>query len=284
MSKQTFAITGYPLGHTMSPPIHKALFALSGRDAEYIVREVPPESVDTDYPALLKECSGFNVTIPHKLNIIPFLDKLADSAKRYGAVNVVKCADGEETVGYNTDVDGFVRSIENMGTSLSAGDLLLLGCGGVGRMIAIEAALEGASEVTLAVRESDIPAAHELKKDIQAASPNTLVTVTLLSEIKGHHHLMVNATPVGMFPHTDVAPVEAEVLTQVDYLMDVIYNPTETLLMKYAKAAGVPCCGGMSMLVWQAVVAHEIWDGDTYQKEDIDALVKQMEAQLNAKE
>ena len=277
-----FALTGYPLGHTMSPPIHAALFRMAGKEGEYGICEIPPEEVGTRYPEMLREYDGFNVTIPHKQAVIPYLDRLAPSAERYGAVNVVDCA-GEETVGYNTDVDGFLRSVAAMGAVINGRDILLLGCGGAGRMIAIESAWQGASSLTIAVREADLSMANALAEDVRSVRAELPVTVTTLDHITGQYHLMVNATPVGMYPHTDEAPVKPEVLRQTEYLLDIIYNPAETLLMRYAKEADVPYSGGMSMLVWQAVVAHEIWDHDTYEVAEVEALIREMEAQMHAR-
>lgn len=276
-----FALTGYPLGHTMSPPIHTALFEMAGRQGSYEVCEIPPDQADRLFPAMLREYDGFNVTIPHKQAVIPYLDRLDGSAKRYGAVNVVACA-GTEKIGYNTDVDGFLRAVEAMGAVLRGHDILLLGCGGAGRMIAIESAWQGASSVTIAVRESDLPAANELAEKLWQVRPSLPVTVTLLDAITGRYHLMVNATPVGMYPHTGAAPVKPETLRQVEYLLDIIYNPAETLLMRYAKEAGVPYSGGMAMLVWQAVAAHEIWDGDRYPVPEVERLIRKMEEKMYA--
>ena len=125
---ENYGLLGYPLTHTMSPPIHYALFDLYGRRVDYQVFELPPEQLDHHIPELFG-LLGFNITIPHKVGIIPYLDRLDETAKRYNSVNLVKCE--KEKVGYNTDVIGFTKSIEQLGASLNS-RVLLLGCGGVG--------------------------------------------------------------------------------------------------------------------------------------------------------
>lgn len=271
---RNFALIGYPLGHSLSPQIHKRLFELSGKSFTYSLTEIAPEKL-TDSFKTLKMLDGFNVTIPHKINVIPFCTKLHPLARRYGAVNCVKVS-GDEIIGYNTDVDGFVKSVEMLGSSL-LGSVCLLGCGGVGRMMAIETAYQG-GKLTIAVRKSDLEVAQGVREEILRQLPDAEVCVTTLDEIKGKFDLMINATPVGMYPNTDEAPVDKEALSCAEYLFDVIYNPVETKLMKLAKEIGVKAMGGMSMLVLQAAVAHEIWDNSGYSDENLRIIVKEMES------
>ena len=153
--QRKYALLGGKLGHTLSPPIHQRLFELKGREFEYALIEAEPEELDGKKDEL-SALAGYNVTIPHKQAMIAFMDRLDDSAKRYGAVN---CVDnkGGASVGYNTDCDGFLRSVRAEGGRLD-GSVLLLGAGGVGRMMAIEACLAG-GRLTMAVLESFIPQA-----------------------------------------------------------------------------------------------------------------------------
>ena len=121
-----YALIGHPLGHSMSPFIHKRLFEEAGRQAEYTLEDISPESLKEKLPDLLKSVTGLNVTIPHKVSVIDFLDKLDDSALRYNSVNCICSKDGVLT-GYNTDCDGFLRSVPE---NALGGKVLLLGCGG----------------------------------------------------------------------------------------------------------------------------------------------------------
>lgn len=273
--KKQYAILGYPLGHTMSPPIHKKLFELSGsNDIEYCVREISPDKFEDNIPELLK-MTGFNITIPYKIDIIKYLDDLDISAKRYGSVNVVKC--GKKNIGYNTDVDGFLRSIESLGTDLT-GRVLLIGCGGVGRMMAIETALAGGN-LLISEREQSLDSAKIVADDIETLTGKHAEVVTS-NEISGDFDLIINSSPCGMYPNIDSIPVDEKVLEHTEYFFDAIYNPAETKSMSIARANGAKVMGGMSMLVWQAVVAHEIWDNATYSPAAVKAITEEMQMKV----
>lgn len=274
-NSRKYAILGESLKHTMSPPIHKRLFELKGREFEYDILEIKPEELEAnaDY---LKSLNGLNITIPHKIGIIKYCDELAESAKRYNSVNCVDNKNGKHT-GYNTDCDGFLRTVRAMNVNFG-GRVLLIGCGGVGRMMAIEAALAGA-DLNIAALESDMPLAVQVEKEIRAMKSDAKVTIVLNTKIDTSvkYDLLMNACPVGMYPKVDGCPVPDEVISASEAVFDVIYNPRETKLMEKAKAMGKPAVGGMAMLVWQAVSAHEIWDGDTYTDEEVQGIIDEME-------
>ncbi len=268
-----YALWGEKLGHTLSPPIHQRLFELRGRQAEYGLIEVSPDALK-DSASRLKELAGCNVTIPHKQTIIAFMDKLDASAQRYGAVNCVDNKQGTLT-GYNTDCDGFLRSIKSSGGRLDA-NTLLLGAGGVGRMMAIETCLAG-GKLTMAVLESFVPQTEKVKEDILALVPDASVRIVTFDSIPDENFdTMINATPVGMYPKCDACVVSDDVIARADFVFDAIYNPKETLLIQKAKALGKTAVGGMAMLVWQAVSAHEIWDGDSYTDDEVQAIINEM--------
>ncbi|MCM1334051.1 MAG: shikimate dehydrogenase [Bacteroides sp.] len=270
-----YALIGYPLGHTLSPQIHARLFALSGQEADYQTLELAPEALGGKYETLAA-LDGFNVTIPHKVDIIRFCDRLDEGAARYGSVNCVK--NGGERVGYNTDVLGFTKSIDLLGASLAA-RVLLIGCGGVGRMMAIETALSGGS-LTIAALDADRPKAEAVVREIRDKKPDASVCI-INSPIEPpfeDYDLLVNASPVGMFPKIDASPCSAEVLDHVRYVFDAVYNPRETLLVKTARERGARAMNGMAMLVLQAAAAQEIWSGASFRKGDLETLIADMEA------
>lgn len=271
-----FGLIGYPLGHSMSAVIHKELFKISGVDAEYSMLEIPPESLNEKFNETLKGLNGFNATIPHKINIIPLLDELSERASLFGSVNTVDIHNGRAK-GYNTDCTGFLRALEMADIELG-GRTLLCGSGGVARMIAFEAVLAGA-DLTIAVRESDLEAGRTIKKEIQEKVGKD-AKVILLDDVKPEYDLIVNGTPVGMFPNVDACPLKEEIIKSAKAVFDVIYNPIETKFIKYAKEAGIKYSGGLSMLVWQAAVAEEIWNGVKFTKQDIEAVVKLTEKEL----
>ena len=272
-----YGLIGHPLGHSMSPLIHEKLFALSGiSDYSYELIDIAPEEL-TSRMDELKELRGFNITIPHKTAIIPFADELSESALRYNSVNCIS-NNGGRFIGYNTDCDGFLRSAEVLPLG---GKVLLVGCGGVGRMIAIEAALHGA-ELTIAVIPQDIKTAQLVMAEILAKCSGANVRICLVSDIEGSFDLLINATPVGMYPKTENCAVSDEIIANCSSFFDVIYNPTETLLMKKARALGRTAVGGASMLVYQAVKAHEYWYGGEFSAEDISKIIVDVEEHVNA--
>ncbi|MBR3970716.1 MAG: shikimate dehydrogenase [Ruminococcus sp.] len=270
-----YGLIGHPLGHSMSPLIHERLFSLSGiSDYSYELIDIAPENLEAS-EEMLRELKGFNITIPHKMSIIPMTDSLGESAERYNSVNCIANINGVMT-GYNTDCDGFLRSAELLPLG---GRVLLVGCGGVGRMIAIEAALHGA-ELTIAVRPSNVKTAQLVMAEILAKCGEASVKICLISEIQGSFDLLVNATPVGMYPKTDECAVSDEVVENCLTFFDVIYNPTETLLIKKARALGRMAVGGAAMLVYQAVKAHELWYGGEFSAEDISAIISEVENEV----
>lgn len=272
-----FALIGHPLGHSMSPLIHRNLFALSGMDAcSYELIDIAPEDLSASR-TLIEEHTGMNVTIPHKQAVISLMDELGESAERYNSVNCIK-NDGGRLIGYNTDCDGFLRSAELLPIS---GNVVILGCGGVGRMMAIETALHGGS-LTLAVIPQDIKAAQLLMAEILSKCSSAAVKIADISSLEGNFDLLVNATPVGMYPNTDRCAVSDKVIENTLSIFDAIYNPTETLLMRKARALGKTAVGGASMLVYQAVKAHEIWYGGEFDTEDISKIILEVEKEVNS--
>ena len=272
--KRKYCILGETLKHTMSPPIHKRLFELRNREFEYEVREIRPEDLKENADEL-NSMAGYNITIPHKVAIIDCIDRLDKSAKRYNSVNCVDNKNGV-TTGYNTDCDGFLETVRSMGAKLS-GEVLLVGCGGAGRMIAIESALAGA-KLNIAVLETDMPLAIQVEKEIKAIKSDAEINIVLNTKINTNkrYDLLVNACPVGMYPKVDACPVSDEVIERCDAIFDIVYNPGETLLLKKARAMGKRAVGGMAMLVWQAVSAHKIWDGDEYTLDEVNSIIDEM--------
>lgn len=274
-----FGLLGHPLGHSMSPFIHQALFALSGRPQPYALHDVAPEDLKTQVPKLLAG-QGFNITIPYKVEIIPFLTQLSEKAELYQSVNTVEIKDGRY-IGHNTDVDGFLHGIRSLGVELSQGPVLMLGSGGVANMIATEVVLAG-SPLTIAVRKEDVKQAAALKERLLKIKPEAEITTCLLDEPNGSYRLLVNATPVGMYPNTQSCPVTPDIIRQAEAVFDLVYNPFETQLVQTAKSLGLPAGGGLSMLVWQAAVAHEIWFGDSFTDQQIQQIILQAKEYMEA--
>lgn len=273
---EQYTLIGHPLGHSMSPFIHERLFAMAGKEASYTLTDIAPEHLEGKEP-FLRSLQGFNITIPHKMAVIPMVDELDESAKRYESVNCVANKNGK-LIGYNTDCDGFTMSVRDYPMD---GKVLLIGCGGVGRMIATEALRHGA-DLTIGIIPQDQELVEAFIQEAKAAMPDAVVCYAFTAEIHEKFDVIINASPVGMYPKTDACPVPDELIDQADYFFDVIYNPTKTLFLRKALAQGKTARGGAAMLVLQAVRAHEIWDGDTYTQEQIDSIIAEMEQTIDA--
>ncbi len=277
-----YALTGYPLGHSLSPNIHSRLLELSGIEGGYEKLEIAPEKLSESYD-MLEGLDGFNITIPHKVSIIDYCDELSEGAKRYRSVNCVK--NGERKIGYNTDVLGFTKSIDMLGASLRS-RVIIIGCGGVGRMMAIETALND-GELTIAVLPRDRENAERAKAEIIVMKSDASVNIVSIGgnnlspeDFGGsvpEFDLLVNASPIGMYPNTDNIPCCPEILERVKYVFDAVYNPKETLLAKTAREKGAEAMTGMAMLVLQAAAAHEIWNGSSFKDEELKKLISDME-------
>lgn len=265
---KNFSVIGHPMGHTMSPYIHKSLFGISGISVEYSVLDINPDDLESKM-MFLRTLNGFNITIPYKQTIIPFLDELDESAKRYSAVNCVSIVGGK-TIGYNTDAFGFLEALKADGLELK-GNVLIAGCGGVARTMAKEAVMAGC-HVTFGILSRSKDMAESLCAELNQIRTSTC-EYKFLNEIDGKFDLLVNATPVGMYPNIDAMPVTKSQLESCGSVFDAVYNPHETLLLKTSKELGIKAVGGMSMLVWQAVAAHKYWYNAEFKKVDIEKLI-----------
>jgi shikimate dehydrogenase len=250
---------------------------MRGRQAVYSLCDFPPETLSLRLPALMAEAGGLNVTIPYKEAVIPFLDKLCGHAERYRAVNTIRICD-EGRFGYNTDAKGFLCALRESHIPLK-GRVALLGCGGAGRIMACEAALAGCSVVN-AVRESSLEKAKSLAAFVKQLAPGVSYEITTLDRLQGDFDLLINATPVGMYPNSEAMPVSEAVLARSAAVFDAVYNPGETMLLRCAKANGARICGGMPMLVWQAAAAQQIWDNTELVPDAVEGLIEESEAEM----
>ncbi len=275
MQKRTFAVMGHPIGHTMSPFIHRRLFALSGQEGDYGVLDISPDDFLSSRPKW-EALAGYNVTIPHKQRIIPFLHRLDPKAALYGSVNTVR--NGSLREGFTTDPDGFLKALEGAGIPLR-GKTAILGCGGAARTFICEAVLAGC-DVTVAVRPQSLDKARTALQELEGKLGKGPIRLLSLPQLRGEFHLLINGTPVGMIPHTDEMPVDASFVSHCEAVFDAVYNPLRTRLIETAAACGAKAVGGMPMLVWQAAAAHTIWDGSEYRPEDMEALTEETAAEL----
>lgn len=255
-----FAVLGQSLPHTWSPYIHNSLFDAAGLDAVYLPVTVPPERLGSVTDVFRSCFSGFNVTIPYKEKILPFLDDVDEAARVCGAVNTVEIRNGR-MIGHITDGLGMLRAIEERGVETHQADVLILGGGGAAR-VAGYAFLSRGGRVTFAVRDAQKGNAlvHALAQTQQDGLRR--LSVRPLADCAEAHDILINCTPVGMYPHVDACPVSADVIARCRAVFDAVYNPRETRLLALARQNGLPAIEGLGMLFYQAVEAQKFWFGD----------------------
>ena len=255
-----FAVLGQSLPHTWSPYIHNSLFDAAGLDAVYLPVTVPPERLGSVTDVFRSCFSGFNVTIPYKERILPFLDGVDEAVRVCGAVNTVEIRNGR-MIGHITDGLGMLRAIEEKGVETHQADVLILGGGGAAR-VAGYAFLSRGGRVTFAVRDTQKgdALAHALAKTQQDGLRR--LSVRPLADCAEAHDILINCTPVGMYPHVDACSVSADVIARCGAVFDAVYNPRETRLLALAKQNGLPTIEGLGMLFYQAVEAQKFWFGD----------------------
>lgn len=245
---QKYGLIGYPLGHSFSKNFFNQKFESEHIDAQYINFEIPSIKDFKDVLKFNPELHGLNVTIPYKEQVIPYLDDLDEDARLIGAVNVIKFARGflgkTKLIGYNSDVIGFRRSIEPLLTD-SHRRALILGTGG-----ASKAVFHGLKQ--LGVESTFVS---------RTAKEGCITYADLTREMMDRYTVIVNTTPLGMFPNVDTCPdIPYEWLTPNHLLYDLLYNPDETLFMRRGKERGAVVKNGLEMLLLQAFAAWEIWN------------------------
>ena len=252
--KKKFCLIGYPLKHSYSDRIHQSLFKMNNYNAIYNFEEIKPYDLENSIIYLKNNYDGFNVTSPYKKNIINFLDELDFSARKVNAVNTVYNLKGK-LIGYNTDIFGFEQflKIKNIKLGCSA---CVIGSGGASNIV-IFSLLNNKLSVTVAIRNCT----SEKIKVIKSNYKNANLNVVDINNIEGYYDILVNATPVGMYPEVNNSVVGENVLKYVDTVIDLIYNPKVTKLMKLAQNYGCKIYNGYDMLIWQAIGAQNIWLG-----------------------
>lgn len=242
-----YGIIGHPLGHSFSPGFFNEKFRNENIDAVYEMFDLPQIEAVIEVLASNPELRGLNVTIPYKQKIMHYLDELSDEARAIGAVNVVRISHDNGKVhmkGYNSDVIGFTRSIEPLLEKYHK-KALILGTGGASK--AVEYGLGKLGLETVKVSRYERPDTIQYEK----------VTVDIVKE----YNVIVNCTPVGMYPDTEECPqLPYEAMDSHTLLYDLIYNPDETLFMKKGRQNGAVTKNGLEMLLLQAYASWEFWN------------------------
>lgn len=255
-------VIGDPIEHTMSPVMHNAAFEHLGIDYAYLPFQVKREDLGQAIAGMRAlNIRGLNVTIPHKVAIVPFMDKLDPLAAKIGAINTIINNKGGLT-GYNTDATGFLRAINEKGIPVAGRNVALLGAGGAARALAFILAENGAH---LVIFNRTLNTARECAANIQEVFHQEAAALELneanLKATLGQVNIIVNTTSVGMTPDVNGTPVDASLLRPGMVVVDIVYNPLKTRLLTEAERAGATIVDGLDMFVWQGALALEIWTG-----------------------
>lgn len=252
-----YALLGEHLSHSYSPLIHDEIFKSYGILASYEKIECTKEELKSYVDKIRSgEYSGYNVTIPYKREIMQYLDEISDEAKTIGAVNTIAYINGK-VIGFNTDYYGFYNEVLYYNIDVAKKNCFILGTGGA----------------SLALHKALIDLGGNVK--YVSRNPKNSDTITY-DELNGEDiYLIVNATPVGMYPNVLSSPISKEIANKAKYVMDIIFNPSQTKLLLDANSK----MNGLYMLVGQAIKAEEIWQGTKYSG-NIEELLKRIELMI----
>lgn len=255
-------VMGDPVEHSVSPPMHNAAFKSLGLDFAYVPFRVKKTDLARAVDAIRAlDIRGVNITIPHKVEIIPLLDDVDPLAQEIGAVNVVVNNRGL-LMGYNTDAEGFLNVLLGHGIEPDGKNVVILGAGGAARAIAFALGTRGAHLIILNRTRSRAAACAA---DVSKATGATVEALALdrknLADSLERGHLLVNTTSVGMVPQANETLVTADFIRPHFIVADIVYNPMKTRLLAEAEKAGARTISGLEMLIWQGALAFEKWTG-----------------------
>ena len=255
---KTFAVIGDPIDHSLSPNIHSAAFRELNLDCSYIAYRIPKGELEEGIEGLKKiKIDGFNVTIPHKVEMMKYLEKIDESCSVIGAVNTVVNNDGVFK-GYNTDMDGFLDPFKKKNLKITDAKVLLLGAGGAARAIVAGFAKEKANSITIANRtlENANNLAEFAKKIGLNSNP---IKIEDVRDSAKDYDIIVNATSIGL--KNEPSPISLEGISEKTIVYDIVYMPMNTDFIKKAKEKNAIVIFGYEMLLGQATRAFEIWHG-----------------------
>jgi len=268
--KKWFAVVGNPISHSLSPTMHETWLKQMNLDASYIPIHVEQDKLEQAVESLkLLGCSGWNVTIPFKEAIIPFLDEIDDSAVEIGAVNTVVKTTDNKYIGYNTDGLGF---IESLGPIVPQHNILMIGAGGAARGIVHAFKRLGYTHITIANRT--LVNANVLVDELMVGQAVTLEEAENTLE---KFDIIIQTTPLGMKSSESALPIQLNRLKEHAIVADIVYNPLVTAFLKEAMKYNVRTINGLGMLVHQGALTFSYWNGV---KPDTDGMIQQLIEQL----
>lgn len=263
VNTKIYAVIGDPIAQSLSPQLHNGLFETIGVDALYLPIGVKAEDLEKLVDGFrLMNFGGFNITKPHKMEVMKYLDGLDPLAEKIGAVNTVVYQDGK-MIGYNTDGFGFIKSIENKIGDMPKESLtiLILGCGGAVKSVAMALADWGIKKVIIANRT--VEKAEELANQINESWPGKAQAISMeasaLEKAVNESVVIANGTSLGMADTIDLTPLPKNLMKKDLLVYDMIYSPPVTQFMKDGRAVGAQTVNGLEMLLYQGLLAFELW-------------------------
>lgn len=261
-----YGLIGDPIEKSLSPDIHNLSFSNNSENGVYLAFQVKKNELKNAVESIKAlKIKGFNVTIPHKVEIIKYLDELDFEAETLGAVNTVKNENGK-LKGYNTDGRGFIELLNQNNFIPIGKEILVIGAGGAARAIVMLLAKEKAKKIVILNRTEK--KAVELKEEVGKLFKETIIDVKVDDYKK--FDLVINTTSVGMHPNIEDIPMEVKLLDENCVVCDIIYKPLETKLLKEAESRGLKTIKGLGMLINQALLSEEIWLNRKIIREDIE--------------
>lgn len=260
---KTVGLIGNPVEHSISPAMHNAAFEEKNIDYVYVAFRVKNDSLSDAISGIISlGIEGVNVTIPHKTTVIRNLDEVVDTARKIGAVNTIK-KKGNRLIGFNTDGIGALKSLQNEIGKIDNRETLLLGAGGAARAIAFTLVEAGAK---LTISNRTLAKGEKLAKEIEEKTGREITSIPQnkgdLAKVIEETEILINSTSVGMHPDEDKELVKSDAMHKNLTVMDIVYNPLQTRLLKEAEKAGAKTINGLEMLVHQGAASFEIWTGE----------------------
>jgi shikimate dehydrogenase len=259
---KVLCVIGHPIEHSMSPIMHNAALKDLSLDYVYVAFNIPPNNLKKAVLGFkMFNIKGINVTIPYKENIIPYLDEIDPLAEKIGAVNTIK-NESKYLIGKNTDASGAKKALLDAGCEITGKKALILGAGGAAKAVsfAISEDLDALYIVNRTEKRA-IKLAKDLtnKMTIKAIGKN--MSINTLKNLVDEVDILINTTPLGMYPDIEESPISEEMLHNDLFVFDILYNPLETKLLKEASKIGCKTLGGLDMFVNQGALAFEWWTG-----------------------
>lgn len=267
--KQLYGLLGESLKHSISPEIHSLIFKEMNIDGYYHLFEVQRDNLkNAIYGLKALGAKGANVTIPYKINAMEYVDELSPEAEKIGSINTI-CFEDNKAKGYNTDYYGFGMLLNKNQVKISNKKAVILGSGGAAKSVLQYLVDKGIGSISIVSRDKDALKANARFKDFK------LMCYSELKQLK-EEDIIINSTPCGMYPNVDNSPISRDIVNNFSVAVDLIYNPCETVFLKFARESNLTYMNGLYMLVGQAVCAEELWNDIKISEKIIDKIYNQI--------